>query len=63
MQLRAIILLSIGVLVSVTLAVQKGDEFFTQPIRAKFDDNTIVWTTHAKARQQGPPNNLINFLS
>jgi leucyl aminopeptidase len=52
MQLRAIILLSIGVLVSVTLAVQKGDEFFTQPIRAKFDDNTIVWTTHAKARQQ-----------
>ena len=47
------ILIFVCALVYFVQAVQKGDEYFTQRIRAKFDDNTIIWTTNAEARQRG----------
>jgi len=34
-------------------SIEMDDEFYTKPIRAKFDDNTIITTTHAEARQIG----------
>lgn len=55
MLLRTSIFL-VAVLVTLAVAVQKGDEFFTKPIRAKFDDDNVVWTTHANARQKGMQN-------
>ncbi len=51
--MKVVIILLLGALVGFSLAVQKGDEFFTERIRAKFDDNTVIWTTNAEARQRG----------
>eukprot|EP00029_Vermamoeba_vermiformis_P001811 TRINITY_DN12029_c0_g1_i1.p1 TRINITY_DN12029_c0_g1~~TRINITY_DN12029_c0_g1_i1.p1 ORF type:complete len:374 (-),score=74.17 TRINITY_DN12029_c0_g1_i1:47-1168(-) len=50
--MKVVIILLLGALVGFSLAVQKGDEFFTERIRAKFDDNTVIWTTNAEARQR-----------
>ncbi len=60
--MKVAFILLLGALISLTFAVQKGDEFFTQRIRAKFDDNTVIWTTNAEARQKGALNNFLIFL-
>jgi leucyl aminopeptidase len=42
-----IILAVIGI-----VAAKEGlSDFHTKPIQARFDENTVVWTTHAQARQ------------
>ncbi len=54
--MRDRLLLSIAICVVVGIAqasIEMSDEYYTQPIRAKFDDNTIITTTHAEARQMG----------
>ena len=46
----SIILVVVGI---VQASIQLDDEFYTKPIRAKFDENIIITTTHAEARQIG----------
>jgi len=45
------------------IAAKEGlSDFFTKPIQARFDENTVVWTTHAQARQMGMQHNLNNVF-
>lgn len=37
----------------VQASIGLGDDFYTKPIRAKFDEDTVITTTHAEAREIG----------
>lgn len=46
-------ILILSAVVGIASAKEGLSDFHTKPIQARFDENTVVWTTHAQARQMG----------